>query len=88
MISEGIYNNCNMEKVAIYTQKQGLYRFIFFLKKFVRKFFLTIFKFLDHPHHSENGKQDFDNKEDFLFVPEIFSIKRHISGNNISPSIC
>lgn len=44
----------------------------------------TIFKFLDHPHHSEKAGVDFDNVRDFLFVPVIHSAKKHIYAETVS----
>lgn len=37
-----------------------------------------ILKFLDHPHSSENKSVDFNNRKDFLFLPDIFSVRRHL----------
>lgn len=37
-----------------------------------------ILKFLDYPHSSEKKSVDFANKKDFLFLPEIFSVRRHL----------
>lgn len=37
-----------------------------------------VLKFLDHPHSSEKKSVDFTNKKDFLFLPEIFSVRRHL----------
>ncbi len=40
--------------------------------------FKKIIKFLDHPHHSESRSLNFENKLDYLFLPEIFSVRRHL----------
>src|SRR3989339_2276976 len=45
---------------------------------YIRRIFLNLFKFLDHPHHSENDPVDFSHNGDFLFVPEIFSARKHL----------
>lgn len=43
-----------------------------------------ILKFLDHPHSSEKKSVDFNNKKDFLFLPEIFSVRRHLYFESVS----
>ncbi len=52
--------------------------FILALLRTVRVWFFFVFKFLDHPHHSEARGHDFDNSGDFLFLPEIHSAKKHV----------
>lgn len=50
----------------------------------LRAWFFFVFKFLDHPHHSEARGYDFENSEDFLFLPEIHSAKKHIYHESVS----
>lgn len=47
-------------------------------------FVKDILRFLDHPHHSEKHPVHFNNPVDFLFVPEIFSAKKHLYLETIS----
>jgi len=51
------------------------------------KAFYKIFKFLDYPHPSEKVGLHFDNKKDFLFLPEIYSTKKHLYWENISSAL-
>jgi len=46
--------------------------------------FLSIFKFLDYPHHSERLPVKLTNRKDFLFLPEIYSAKKHIYSETFS----
>ncbi|MCI0542665.1 glycosyltransferase [bacterium] len=51
----------------------------------MRNIFFTLFKFLDHPHHSEAKSLDYSSHSgDFLFLPEIHSAKKHLYSENIS----
>lgn len=50
----------------------------------INYFFRSILKFLDWPHRSEKYGHNFDNKTDFLFVPEIMSAKKLMYAENIS----
>ena len=43
-----------------------------------------ILPFLRYPHVSELNGNDYSNTEDFLFMPEIYSIRRHIFPENIA----
>lgn len=74
-----------MEKIIGFLQARTFD--LSFLKKQARLLFLKIFKFLDHPHHSENNPVKFGHKGDFLFLPEIHSIKKHIYFESISFAI-
>jgi len=40
-------------------------------------------KFLDWPHQSEKNGIDWKNKKDFLFMPEIYSVKKQLFVENI-----
>lgn len=44
--------------------------------------FAFALKFLDYPHISEERGVDWKNEEDFLFLPEIYSVKRHLLAEN------
>lgn len=44
----------------------------------VSVFIKKILKFLDYPHHSERLAVKYTNDKDYLYLPEIFSIRRHI----------
>ncbi|HYC79561.1 MAG TPA: glycosyltransferase [Candidatus Binatia bacterium] len=44
----------------------------------------SVLKFLDYPHPSERHPVNYKNKDDFLFVPEIHSSKKHWYAENIS----
>ena len=46
--------------------------------------FKGFFKFLDWPHPSERHGLNYENTKDFLFLPDIFSIKRHIYAETVS----
>jgi len=74
-----------MEKVAKFLREQ-VFDFSF-LKKRANFLFLKIFKFLDHPHHSENRAVDFSHAGDFLFLPEIHSARKHIYPETISLAV-
>lgn len=43
-----------------------------------------ILKFLDYPHHSEERSVDFGNIKDYLFLPEIFSVRRHLYAESVT----
>ncbi|MFZ2970034.1 MAG: glycosyltransferase [Minisyncoccia bacterium] len=50
----------------------------------VRLFSLASFlKFLDYFHSSEKKGNDWNNRSDYLFMPEIFSVKKHLLAENI-----
>ena len=49
-----------------------------------RRIFLYYFRFLDWPHASELNSHNFENLSDYLFLPEIFSVKKHILPENKS----
>lgn len=51
---------------------------------FLKQSFLKLFKFLDHPHRSENKELDFTHQGDFCFLPEIHSTKKHIYLETVS----
>jgi len=64
----------------------------------VRRFFSIIgsrlsgallphFHFLHWPHHTEHRGHDFENEEDYLFLPAIHSAKKHIYAETISFTI-
>lgn len=40
-------------------------------------------KFLDYPHSSEKAGVNWKNKDDFLFLPNVYSVKKHIFVENI-----
>jgi cellulose synthase/poly-beta-1,6-N-acetylglucosamine synthase-like glycosyltransferase len=44
----------------------------------------SVLKFLDHPHKSERRPVNYENTEDFLFLPEIHSAKKHWYAENVS----
>jgi len=46
--------------------------------------FLSVLKFLDYPHHSEKNPVEFSNTKDYLFLPEIYSAKKHIYAETVS----
>lgn len=48
---------------------------------------LSVFKFSDYPHPSERFNIKFDNQKDFLFLPEVYSAKRHVFFETVSLSI-
>ncbi|MBI4134887.1 MAG: glycosyltransferase [Candidatus Sungbacteria bacterium] len=48
------------------------------------KWLVSLFPFLAHPHASEAKGIDYTNTRDFLFLPEIFSAKRHLYPETIS----
>lgn len=52
----------------------------------MKKIFLNLFKFLDHPHHSEQwgGGCSWEHTGDFLFLPEIHSARKHIYLETVS----
>ena len=50
----------------------------------IKRILLNLFKFLHWPHHSENGPVNFTHNGDFLFLPEIHSVKKHIYLETIS----
>lgn len=54
---------------------------------YIKQIFINLFKFLDYPHHSENGTIGFSHKGDFLFLPEIHSTKKHIYLETVSFTI-
>lgn len=45
---------------------------------------LSLLKFLDYPHHTERKPLSYENTEDFLYLPEIHSAKKHVYAENIS----
>jgi len=47
----------------------------------------SLFKFTDYPHHSEAHPINFNNTDDFLFLPEIHSAKKHVYSETVSFSI-
>lgn len=47
----------------------------------------SVLKFLDHPHRSERHQNRFDNREDFLFLPEVFSAKKHVFAETVALGI-
>ncbi len=44
----------------------------------------SFFPFLDHPHPSERAGINFANTRDFLFIADIFSIRRHVFPETVS----
>lgn len=55
-----------------------------------RKVLLSVFRFLDYPHISEvktsynNGGNFLNRGDNYLFLPEVFSAKKHISAEFVS----
>jgi len=74
-----------MEKVIKFLQEQIS---IFpFLKKPGKVFVLKIFKFLDHTRllgERERRPHNFENTQDYLFIHEIYSAKKHIYVETVS----
>lgn len=65
-------------------------RSLSYISRFRRGFFL-IFRFLDYPHASElkinyngNGGDLLKERNNYLFIPEIFSAKKHLTAEFIS----
>lgn len=50
----------------------------------MKKILLKIFRFLDHPHHSEWDAEIGKHAGDFLFLPEIHSARKHIYFETVS----
>jgi cellulose synthase/poly-beta-1,6-N-acetylglucosamine synthase-like glycosyltransferase len=46
-----------------------------------------VLTFLDYPHPSERHPTNYSNQRDFLYLPEIYSIKKHIYSENVSGAI-
>lgn len=75
-----------MEKVTEFLREQ-VFDFSF-PKKQVSFLFFKIFKFLDHPHNSEQDDWVFGkHKGDFLFLPEVHSSRKHIYFETISLAV-
>jgi len=54
------------------------------LASLVKSLFFSIFPFLKYSHDSEYKGNDFENRGDYLFVPEIFSTKKYLYPETIS----
>ncbi|MBX4205460.1 MAG: glycosyltransferase, partial [Candidatus Doudnabacteria bacterium] len=54
------------------------------LKLRLRYLIRSIFKFLDWPHKSERFGYNWKNTQDFLYVPEIMSAKKHIYSETVT----
>jgi len=54
---------------------------------YIKFIFIKLFKFLDHPHYSEQRPLDFAHQGDFCFLPEIHSTKKHIYMETISLAV-
>lgn len=42
-----------------------------------------LLRFMDYPHSSERSGMDWENEDDFLFMPEVYSVKKHLFVENI-----
>lgn len=71
-----------MEKITKFLQEQT--PDFSSLKKQAEFLFFKIFKFLDYPHHLRDKIHNFENTEDYLFLDEIYSSKKHIYLETIS----
>jgi cellulose synthase/poly-beta-1,6-N-acetylglucosamine synthase-like glycosyltransferase len=54
------------------------------LKLRTKFLFKDILKFTDYPHASERKPTYYENSNDFLYLPEIYSIKKHIYPETVS----